>query len=200
MDIVASPAMLGGLIMTIALGAWALGRWQGAAAAAAMALPVGCDRPAGAAVPPIETQQERVPSTPRAAFASPCQQDAADERHLALAAGFSPGELHAEVSAYRRREQVLASFDSRAFLFERGAQDCRFVGLTGEPVCPAPVNVRQGCGTGCTAAAIPLPGSALACGARAGAGVRHEILEEHRAGEDAGNRIDRRHNVEPAQL
>jgi hypothetical protein len=200
MDMMASPAMLGGLMMAVAWGAWVLGRWQGAAAAAAMALPVASDRQASESAQPNATQQAASPRVTAAAFTSPCQQDAADERHLALTPDISLGDLHEEISAYRRREQVLASLDPGAFQFDRAAQDCRYVGLTGQPVCPAPANVRQGCGTGCASFTGALSGSAFARGAGAGSGVGYEILEEHCAGEDAGNRVDRGHDVEPAQL
>jgi hypothetical protein len=76
-----------------------------------------------------------------------------------IEAARSLGELHAEVTAYRRQEQVLASALSDGLLVElvpTGARgECRYLGLIGQPTCPLPGTGHETCASreGCGAAA-----------------------------------------------
>lgn len=145
MEVVISPAMLGALVAAIALSAWALGRWQGSATAS-MAAPEFA--------PAVISESAHAPANPSAVPdtpwpASPCQQNAADERRHVVSGIGSLADLHEDISAFRRREQVLASLDPDTLFFDNAQPDCRFVGITGTPLCPAPVRVRRDCGMGC---------------------------------------------------
>ncbi len=144
MNLMDNPAIVGTMMTSIAFGAWALGRWQGAAAAC-MALPVASPTPTSE---PAHLPEAAPVAREVSAPASPCQQNAADERRSLATDVVSLADLHEDVSAYRRREQVLASLDAGMLFSDTALQDCRFVGITGEPLCPAPANVRQGCGGG----------------------------------------------------
>jgi len=159
MDFFGGPAALGGIIMCVALGAWILGRWQG----------IGV--PADGSRDPLRDLQS--PSSDHAASTQsdrpapiPCQQAALAERRGALEAAVSLGELHAEVSAYRRAQQVLADLagDQLDLPAPRSGSraDCRYVGLTGHPTCAMPAAVRRACavGDGCNAQPLALQPSA----------------------------------------
>jgi hypothetical protein len=100
MDFLANnPAALGGIIMSVALGSWFLGRWQGGFAVFEDGRgPAGQDAsPAGA--------------LPAALQPGPGFDAVRAQRGAALAVTDSLGELHAEISAYRRAERVLAGSD-----------------------------------------------------------------------------------------
>ncbi|MFO6446444.1 hypothetical protein ACLBKU_04800 [Erythrobacter sp. NE805] len=142
------PAALGGVITGLMLAAWMLGRWQ-----------------SGLAPPPArrETLADDVPSSEALSRALAGQQSdaadaetsrplASDERRSALAGGASLGELHEQVSAYRRAEQVLADADVEGLqLYWAGPGAC-------EPAPRAAIGVRH-------AAAMRHPGGAdCACG------------------------------------
>jgi hypothetical protein len=108
MEYLAAPAALWGLISCIALGAWALGRWQGGAGWAAnmpVALPPPRDPRAAQAL------AEAKPSTP---VSNPAQRRI-DGLH-ALDSAISLGDLHDEISAFRRREQIFATLAPGALI------------------------------------------------------------------------------------
>lgn len=148
MDLPGGPAVLGAIIMCVALGAWMLGRWQGSAMSAGKAIDAGREALSEPQDPALSPLAHHAPSIP-------CQQAARDERRGAFEPDVSLGDLHAEVSAYRRAQQVLAGIAGEAFEFPalRGGDrpDCRYLGLTGHPTCAMPASVRQACavGTGC---------------------------------------------------
>ena len=148
MEQLAFPATLGGLILCIAWGAWALGRWQGEQVRPDV--PIAAEHPA--TLPQSETENPaRAVGT--GGPASPCQQNARDERLCALQDNLSLADLHDEVSAYRHREQVFATLAPGALRFGRvedpEMQECRYIGLTGQPICPAPGAARLACTKGC---------------------------------------------------
>ena len=152
MDLVEGPAVLGGIIMSVALVAWALGRWQrGFASEDCGAAEPAC---AGTAPPDMAASVTRMPAPALPVPSAP---------HTALAERRSPdqtaslGELHAEISAYRRTQQVLATLDSdplQLTVFPPDQRtDCRYLGLIGEPTCAMAFGARpaSGCtsGSGC---------------------------------------------------
>jgi hypothetical protein len=148
------PAVLGGIMLSVALGAWALGRWQGG-----LALP---DHQA--APETFEPGETRVQAAPVAPQSAPCQDTARAERRTALAVADSLGELHAEVSAYRRAQQVLAGPEGDGLrlrpLHEDTRSECRYLGVMGEPTCGVaePARTACACGTRCSNAdPLPLP-------------------------------------------
>ena len=156
MDIFGGPAALGGIIMCVALGGWMLGRWQGGVAPAA-------DQEIGA----DGAQQDRCGTVPdKAEPGIPCQQAAQAERRGALEAVSALGELHAEVSAYRRAQQVLAGMArdqlDLVLVASHTGQVCRYIGVSGQPTCPMPAAARHGtaCGSDCTTFR-PLPQNAV---------------------------------------
>jgi hypothetical protein len=123
MDWSAGPAALGGIMMCVALGGWSLGRWQ--------ALPATADEPRG---DPGERAEADVPAP---ALAEACRHTARAERRLVLGTADRLGELHAEISAYRRAEAVLTEFDGGVVLLrathERLDLDRRFRGIVDGP-------------------------------------------------------------------
>ncbi len=146
------PAVLGGIMMSVAIGAWSLGRWQS-----------GLGVPDAPTPEPAPVGGEAGEALIRhAAAVAPCQDDARAERRTALAVADSLGELHAEISAYRRAQQVLAGPDAdRLGLHAQLADvrsECRYLGLMGEPFCGLAGPVRGACtrGTRCSKA-DPLP-------------------------------------------
>lgn len=150
MVLFAGPAVLGGVLICVALAAWMVGRWQGG-----FVPPVGDrDESARPASPPLaqETQaavQGSIPAKPL------CQQAAQAERRGALEAAASLGDLHAEVSAYRRTQQVLSAMGPDQLDVVLIASDaghaCRYIGVSGRPTCPLHGSARQvsACGSGC---------------------------------------------------
>lgn len=160
MDFFGGPAALGGIIMCVALGAWILGRWQGMVVSAGRTRDSVRDLRTSPSDHAAPDQNERP-----APF--PCQQATVAERRGALDVALSLGELHAEVSAYRRAEQVLADFagDQLHLPARRsGARaECRYVGLTGQPTCAMPAAVRRACaeGDGCNAPPLAVQPSAF---------------------------------------
>lgn len=155
------PAVLGGIMMSVAIGSWSLGRWQSG-------LGVSGD-PAPAPAPVAgEAGEAPLPRAPlRTAGAAPCQDAARAERRTALAAADSLGELHAEISAYRRAQKVLEGSDLDVLRLQPPRADlrseCRYLGLMGEPTCGIAGPVRGACtlGTRCDKAdPLPPPGPA----------------------------------------
>lgn len=160
MDMSMGPAALGGMVMCVALAAWMLGRWQGVTVA---------DEESSASAPASGEDDGRTPAWPTAAStaartpAAPCQHAARAERHVALDGAASLGEMHAEITAYRRAEQVLVRMEPDVVeqLREQGAvrTACRYLGVTGEPTCGISATLRAACsaGTGCGGElAVPL--------------------------------------------
>lgn len=135
------PAALAGLAGLIALAGWAVGRMQAGG--------FGSARSQGALTVLAEAAPETAPApvtTPATAIAqagggAACQQRALEERRELLDRPVSLADLHAEVSAIRRDERIL----QRAPLVDAWlmmtpadrAADCRFIGLSGRPTCPA---------------------------------------------------------------
>lgn len=101
MDLFADgPAALGGILISVAIIGWTLGRWQGGFAA-----PEDARAPAG-------REKGAAGALPASLHPSPGVDAARAQRGAALAAADSLGELHAEISAYRRAEQVLVGPDA----------------------------------------------------------------------------------------
>lgn len=100
MDLLANPVTLGGLVAFVALGAWAMGRLQGAV-----------EEPGPARDPHVPQRSDHPFQTVTGghALSAVPQPDARSQLHASLALADSLGELHAEISAFRRRERVLAS-------------------------------------------------------------------------------------------
>lgn len=146
MEFFGGPAALGAIMMCLMLGAWTLGHWQGSI------VPGG---PRSHEAEPSPADHIPVSAGDQAGHI-PCQQAARDERRRALDLADSLGDLHAEVSAYRRAQQVLASLASEPLeLSARRSgthQACRYLGLTGHPTCAMPAAVRRACaeGAGCS--------------------------------------------------
>jgi len=101
MDITAGPAALSGLILSVAICAWALGRLQGGM--------MGDNRRGGAPLSRPQTSmaghQRDLAEAGSRALQSPL---AADPRPNLFDDATSLGELHQHVAAIRRRERVLA--------------------------------------------------------------------------------------------
>ncbi|MCZ8371028.1 MAG: hypothetical protein O9293_13900 [Porphyrobacter sp.] len=148
MDIAGGPAAFGGMMMSLALAAWSLGRWQGG-----LVTGEDCD----AAAPGAVKEASAAGSAgfhPSSVPATPCQDAARAERSVALASATSLGEIHAEISAYRRAERVLSDLkdDPLSLTGKRhaGQAGCRYIGIVGTPTCGVPEAARlaNACGTG----------------------------------------------------
>lgn len=136
MEIFGGPAALGGIIVCVGLLAWMLGRWQGAVA------PAG-DQQGVAALTAASAQRNRQASAHTgSAPGVPCQPAAQTERTCPPEAACPIGDLHAEVTAYRRAQQVLAGLGrdqlDLVLIASDAGQACRNVGAGGEPVYPVP--------------------------------------------------------------
>jgi hypothetical protein len=155
------PAMLGGIMLSVALGAWTLGRWQGG-----LALPD--DRAAPA---PREPGEARMQATALPSALAPHHDASRTECRAALVVADSLAELHADVSAYRRAQQVLAGPEGAGLrlrpVFEDTRSQCRYLGVIGQPTCGVaqPARTACACGTRCSNA-DPLPLPAMAEGLR----------------------------------
>lgn len=88
MELIGGPAALGGILLCAALCGWAVGRWQGGLlpGAAPRAGKAAGGSAAGKDIPPVPRER-----------AGPASDDVVA----------SLGALHAEITAYRRAEQVL---------------------------------------------------------------------------------------------
>lgn len=144
MDFMANgPAVLGGMMLTVAMLAWALGRWQGGFSAAEEARKPGEREAPEGAMQAAPQGLEAVHDAARM------------QRRSALAAADSLGDLHEEISAYRRAQQVLASAEGDGLGINTLAGDarseCRHLGVMGQPTCAAaePVRAACACGTRC---------------------------------------------------
>ncbi len=130
------PAALGGLAGLIALASWAVGRMQGGRREgrdAALQAPQAPQVPhSAAAAPPLFREAEPV-----------CRQRAFEERRALHAAPVSLADLHAEAAAIRRDARIFAQDGAGAALLaltgRQSLGDCRYLGLSGQPTCPAPL-------------------------------------------------------------
>jgi hypothetical protein len=141
------PAALGGIITGLMLGAWMLGRWQGGLAQAPRRR-----EPVPQNVPGLQTLSRALRAAgEETGAARACQQGAYDERRAVLETDVSLGDLHAEITAYRRAEQVLAGHDVRQLgldLSAAEAEACRYMGISGHPTCPSSCGRGADCATG----------------------------------------------------
>ena len=149
------PAVLGGIMLSVALAAWTLGRWQG-----------GLTMPEDQTSSSLrEPKEDRAGLAPPLSYATRGPERASVDRRSALAVADSLGELHAEISAYRRAQQVLAGPEGDGLrlrpLHEDARRECRYLGVMGEPTCGCPEPARMTCasGTRCSRA-DPLPAMA----------------------------------------
>jgi hypothetical protein len=170
MDLSGGPALSGVTIMGVALAAWLFGRWQGVLAAA-RDLP----HPVPDRVKPPRRSPAMMPA--EAPSAQPCQAAAREERADAFAPDLSLGELHAEITEYRRSERVLASLVDEgrevAWASAVSRPACRYIGLAGRPTCPATAAAGPACGCApAKAAPPPVPARAVQPSAAAGALTR----------------------------
>jgi hypothetical protein len=140
------PAALGGLAGLIAVVGWIIGRLQSGPLGAARqptapAVPTGTADPVAAPAPASARFTTRATIVGEAPASPPCQQRALEERRALLSRPVSLADLHAEVSAFRRDERILerAPQADALLAMARADQvaDCRFIGLSGRPTCPA---------------------------------------------------------------
>lgn len=131
------PAALGGLAGLIALSGWALGRIQGALRAA-FGNPEAAPHSADPAVPSAREKLGLSQATPMPV----CRQRVRDERRALLAEPVALTELHEEAEAIRRDARILEQDSAHASLLalprSSGEDDCRYLGRSGQPTCPAP--------------------------------------------------------------
>lgn len=99
MDILASPASLGGLVSLVVLGAWAVGRWQGGAAFAQW------------------HERQVAPDVP-GQIPPDCLQLGGANRSQAPESAISLSQLHDEISAFRRQEQIFAAVTPDALILD----------------------------------------------------------------------------------
>ncbi len=162
MEFMAAGAVVpGGLIMAAALAGWMLGRWQSGQPRAAPAPPVGdglTEGASGAACSPSELTFPGASDTSDASGVTACQHAARAERREVTEAARSLAELHDEITAYRQQEQVLAAAIGEGMPLELAAddlrQECRYLGLIGQPTCSLPHGGHAACthSAGCAAA------------------------------------------------
>jgi len=144
MEFLANPPTLGGGIALAVLFAWALGRLQGAASPGGGlgASPDSDHRPA-------LDQPVIAPPVGGPLAAAICPEPSRSALLTALAAADLLGDLHDEVSAFRRRERVFATLSpdllEPAPMADDAARVCLRVGVIGLPICD---------GVGCRVAGI----------------------------------------------
>lgn len=125
MDWSQGPAVLGGIMLSVALGAWSLGRWQaGTAAARAPRAYIGERAAAFASAPAPQTAGQCATSAGNLTDTVPTDR---------------LGEMHEEIAAYRRAERALAAFEN-IDLPEHGepgrpGPDWRRFGMADAPPC-----------------------------------------------------------------
>jgi hypothetical protein len=136
MDLFAHPVTVAGLVSFVALGAWAMGRLQGAASVPdnAPAMPETRERGGHAHC------GERANAATGAA-AGQSQPGARSQLLSALALADSLGDLHEEISAFRRQERVFATLAPDLLQLRAMSDDCatgfRRIGATDQPGGPA---------------------------------------------------------------
>ena len=201
------PAALGGLAGLIAMAGWSIGRLQGRSrdedtAEASDLRAIATEHRANQSV------QSAIPAPGAAAAApAPCQQRAREERRALLARTISLAELHDEARAIRKDAGILrdiAADEELVLSPQRAVYGSLPLSRAQRPAdlsrCACRVMQGQrGLRPG-PACAGGHPASARCGLAVLDPGVRHEILKEHRAGEEPKETIDRAHHVEPANL
>lgn len=140
MDHFGGPAVLAGVIVGLMLWSWALGRLQRGAAKG----------PDSAPAPEPVLIEWNAPASASPDSARPCQQAAREERRAALDLSTSLGQIHDEVSAYRREAQVFSHMEEGEMAFTAAAVtepdgDCRYIGISGSPTCPRANSTRDQC-------------------------------------------------------
>jgi hypothetical protein len=158
MDEFGGPAALGGVMTALMLGAWMLGRWQG-----------GLD-PARRPREPV-TERVPVPQELSRALGDAAgesgrvpdgRQDARDDRRAVFDNDVSLGELHADITAYRHSQRVLAGADVGTLRLYWSVADAseasRTLGIGGQPTCPTPRGTDADCACG---TCQPEPAAAL---------------------------------------
>lgn len=154
MNVLGSPAELGGAITGLMLWAWALGRWQ-AGFVAAPAGASGVDSLLGEPHAPVGAAPDAVRQ---------CQQAARNDRRMPLKGGAWLGQIHADVSAYRRAAQVLSHLEAEEMAHSwstvggDGAMS-RFLGNSGKPTFPVASLVNAPCA--CRACTVGTPDFAI---------------------------------------
>lgn len=141
------PAALGGVVTGLMLGAWMFGRWQSL---------VGTGEGSNGAAPeatPLRPLAEQACGERTAdAAARQCQVAARAERRVVLENAVAIAQLHEDVSAYRRAQQVLSDAGFRhlpvGWSSSRADQACRYLGVSGEPTCPMPASATMLCTCG----------------------------------------------------
>lgn len=149
MDFMVAGALApGGLALGAAVAGWMLGRRQSGKARVAPLSPVVDGMTEGEAPAPSQT----VPFAHLSAdanAASACQHAARAERREVIEAVRSLAELHDEITAYRRQERVLAATVGEGMPLELAAdalrQECRYLGLIGQPTCSLPHGGHSSC-------------------------------------------------------
>lgn len=129
-------AALGGMMTSLMLGAWALGRWQGPLRNAALP-----EDGAPTAPSPTATLRPGPGAPARVPHERSCQEAARIERRSASDCPDSLGELHADMVAYRRAQRALVDADSASLwtgrLGTESEEACRYLGVSGQPTCPS---------------------------------------------------------------
>ncbi len=159
MEIFSGPAVPFAVLVAVALFAWRLGHRHaqsvvgmqrqepaGDAASGLPALPLvsAGDRAGHAVADHLSGSSAHAgrDTADRDNDAPLCQRGARDERKVALEAAISLGDVHEEMIAYRRQEQVLfgAQGDAMAIALTPASERLyhRYTGLSGQPTCPPP--------------------------------------------------------------
>lgn len=154
MNYLGSPAVVGGVITGLMLWAWALGRWQGGFAAA----------PAGASGVDSLLREPRAPVGAAPDAVRQCQQAARNDRRVPIEAGAWLGQIHADVSAYRRAAQVLLHLEAEEMVLgwsTVGGKSAmrRYLGNSGKPTFPVASLVNAPCA--CRACTVGTPDLAI---------------------------------------
>ena len=162
MDFMVAGALTpSGLALGAAVAGWMLGRWQSGQTRAAPLSPVDDGITEDEAAAPRPSGSQTVPFADLSAdanAASACQHAARAERREVTEAARSLAELHDEITAYRQQEQVLAATVGEGMPLELAAdalrQECRYLGLIGQPTCSLPHGGHSACtrSAGCPAA------------------------------------------------
>jgi len=140
MDHFGGSAVLAGIIVGLMLWSWAIGRLQRGPSTDPDCAPAGeplrfeWNAPASASPDPVR----------------PCQQAARDERRAALDLSASLGQIHDEVSAYRREAQVFSHMEEGEMAFTAASATetggtCRYIGISGTPTCPRVISAKMQC-------------------------------------------------------
>jgi hypothetical protein len=131
MDLAAGPAVLGGVVLGVALGAWTLGRWQGGLAA-----PQDDSVQDGADRPDIAEATMRAPA-PASTRVSVKRRDAARaHRQSAFDNPALLGEVHDEIAAFRRAEQVFAVIERDPLALHQMCRTLRVEGRHASALLP----------------------------------------------------------------